>query len=186
VTTPQTTILVTGGRDWTHPDRLAAVLDQTAAAAGGRVRLLVGDCPSGADQHARTWASRRGLPVQVLAARWDEMAAEGKPRRAAGPLRNLALLDRLEQANGQRRVLAFHHDLGRSRGTRHCVQAARRRGYPVTLVGPTTRQLLPAHPHRGQLITDQTPPGEAALAYAAHGIPVLPLRGKLPLTPILA
>jgi hypothetical protein len=185
VITPQTTILVTGGRDWADPDRLAAVLDQTAAAAGGRVRLLVGDCPTGADQHARTWATRRGVPVEVLAARWQEMAAEDRPRRAAGPLRNLALLDRLDQADGQWRVLAFHHDLGRSRGTRHCVRAARRRGYPVTLVGPTTRQLLPAHPHpsRDLAVTDATPPGEAALLYAAHGIPVLPLRGKLPLIP---
>src|SRR5574341_1578331 len=111
------------------------------------------------------------------------MAGEGKPRRAAGPLRNLALLDWLDQAQCQRRVLAFHHDLGRSRGTRQCVTAARRRGYPVTLVGPTTRQLLPAHPHRGMAITDATPPGHAALIYAAHGIPVLPLRGKLPRIP---
>jgi Bifunctional DNA primase/polymerase, N-terminal len=80
-------------------------------------------------------------------------------------------------------VLAFHDDLGRSRGTRHCVTAARRRGYPVTLIGPTTRQLLPADSHRGLAITDTTPPGEAALIYAAHGIPVLPLRGKLPRIP---
>lgn len=183
MSTPQTTVLVTGGRDWSHPDRLAAVLDQTAAAAGGRVRLLVGDCPTGADQHARTWATGRGIPAEVLAARWEQLAAEGKPRRAAGPLRNLALLEALDQADGQRRVLAFHHDLGRSRGTRHCVQAARRRGHPVTLVGATTRQLLPAHPHRALAVSDQTPPGEAALLYAAHGIPVLPLRGKHPLLP---
>jgi Bifunctional DNA primase/polymerase, N-terminal/YspA, cpYpsA-related SLOG family len=175
------TILVTGGRDWPDPGRLAAVLDH--AAAGKQVRLLVGDCPTGADQHARAWAIRRGIPAEVLPARWEHMQADGKPRRAAGLLRNLALLDRLDQAQGQRRVLAFHDDLGRSRGTRHCVTAARRRGYPVTLIGPTTRQLLPAHSHRGVGITDATPPGLAALAYAAHGVPVLPLRGKLPLIP---
>jgi hypothetical protein len=175
------TILVTGGRDWPDPDRLAAVLDH--AAAGERIRLLVGDCPTGADQHARDWAERRGIPAEMLPARWEQMAAEGKPRRAAGPLRNLALLDRLDRAEGQRRVLAFHHDLARSRGTRQCVAAARRRGYPVTLIGPTTRQLLPADSHRGLAITDATPPGQAAQVYAAHGIPVLPLRGKLPRIP---
>jgi hypothetical protein len=179
VTVP--TILVTGGRDWPDSDRLAEVLDH--AAGGEQVRLLVGDCPTGADGHARAWAERRGVPAEVLPARWEQMAAEGKPRRAAGPLRNLALLDRLDQAEGQRRVLAFHGDLGRSRGTRHCVRAARRRGYPVTLVGPTTRQLLPAASYRGLAITAATPPREAALAYAAHGIPVLPLRGKLPRIP---
>jgi Bifunctional DNA primase/polymerase, N-terminal/YspA, cpYpsA-related SLOG family len=179
VTVP--TILVTGGRYWPDPDRLAEVLDH--AAGGEQVRLLVGDCPTGADQHARLWAERRGLSAEVIPARWQQMAAEGKPRRAAGPLRNLALLDRLDQAEGQRRVLAFHHDLGRSRGTRHCVTAARRRGYPVTLIGPTTRQLLPAGSHRDISISDATPPAQAALAYAAHGIPVLPLRGKLPRIP---
>jgi hypothetical protein len=50
------TIVVTGGRDWAHPDRLTRVLDQTAA--GEQVRLLVGDCPTGADQHTRAWAMR--------------------------------------------------------------------------------------------------------------------------------
>jgi hypothetical protein len=181
VTASETTILVTGGRDWSHPDRLAAVLDH--AAGGAQVRLLVGDCPTGADQHARAWAERCGVPAEVLSARCEQMAAEGKPRRAAGPLRNLALLDQLDQVEGQRRVLAFHHDLGRSRGTRQCVAAARRRGHPVTLIGPATRQLLPADHHRGLAITDATPPGQAALIYAAHGIPVLPLRGKLPRIP---
>jgi hypothetical protein len=182
VTAPQATILVTGGRDWSDPDRLAAVLDH-AAGGGEQVRLLVGDCPTGADQHARAWATRRGVPAEVLAARWEQMAAEGKPRRAAGPLRNLALLDRLDQAEGPRQVLAFHHDLDHSRGTRQCVTAARRRGYPVTLIGPTSRQLLPADSRRGLAITDATPPGQAAMVYAAHGIPVLPLRGKLPRIP---
>ncbi len=175
------TILVTGGRDWPDPDRLAAVLDH--AAGGAQIRLLVGDCPTGADRHARAWAERHRVPAEVIPARWQQMKAEGKPRRAAGPLRNLTLLDRLDQAEGQRQVLAFHDDLGRSRGTRHCVTAARHRGYPVTLIGPTIRQLLPADSHRGLAITDATPSGEAALIYAAHGIPVLPLRGKLPRIP---
>jgi Bifunctional DNA primase/polymerase, N-terminal len=63
------------------------------------------------------------------------------------------------------------------------VGTARRRGYPVTLLGPTSRRLLPADSCRDLAITEATPPGEAALIYAAHGIPVLPLRGKLPRIP---
>jgi hypothetical protein len=169
--TAPTTILVTGDRNWSHPDRLAQVLDQTAAEAGGRVRLLVGDCPTGADRHAARWASQHGVPVQVFRARWEQMAAEGRPRRAAGPLRNRAMLDALDRAEGERLVVAFHHDLGRSRGTRQCVAAARHRGYPVTLVDGTGQQTLPAR--RGD-------PGpvelrQAALGYATGGIPVLPL-----------
>ena len=87
-----TTILVTGDRRWMHPDRLAQALDQATAEAGGPVRLLVGDCPTGADRHAVRWARQRGVAFQVFPARWDQMAAEGRPRRAAGPLRNLAML----------------------------------------------------------------------------------------------
>jgi O-acetyl-ADP-ribose deacetylase (regulator of RNase III) len=143
VTAP-TTILVTGDRRWSHPDRLAQVLDQTAAEAGGPVRLLVGDCPTGADRHAARWARHRGVAFEVFRARWDAMAAEGKARRAAGPLRNLAMLDALDQAGGARLVVAFHDDLSRSRGTRHLVRAARARGYSVTLVSTTGRELLPA------------------------------------------
>jgi YspA, cpYpsA-related SLOG family len=82
--TGMTTILVSGDRRWTHPDRLAQVLDQTAAEAGGPVRLLVGDCPTGADRHALWWARQRGVAFQVFWARWKQMAAEGRPRRAPG------------------------------------------------------------------------------------------------------
>jgi O-acetyl-ADP-ribose deacetylase (regulator of RNase III) len=143
VTAP-TTILVSGDRRWTRPDRLARVLDQAGAEAGGPVRLLVGDCPTGADRHAIRWARQRGVAVEVFRARWQQMAAEGRPRRAAGPLRNLAMLDALDQAPGGRLVVAFHDDLSRSRGTRQLVRAARARGYPVTLISTTGRELLPA------------------------------------------
>jgi O-acetyl-ADP-ribose deacetylase (regulator of RNase III) len=142
--TAPTTVLVSGDRRWTHPDRLAQVLDQAVVEAGGSVRLLVGDCPTGADRHALRWARQRGIPVQVFPARWGQMAAEGKPRRAAGPLRNLAMLDALDQAPGGRLIVAFHDDLGRSRGTRQLVRAARTRGYPVTLVSGAGRELLAA------------------------------------------
>jgi O-acetyl-ADP-ribose deacetylase (regulator of RNase III) len=139
-----TTILVTGDRRWIHPDRLAQVLDQAAAEAGGPLRLLVGDCPTGADRHAVRWARQRGVAFQVFPARWNQMAAEGRPRRAAGPLRNLAMLDALDEADGARLVVAFHDNLPGSHGTRQLVRAARGRGYPVTLVSGTGRELLPA------------------------------------------
>jgi O-acetyl-ADP-ribose deacetylase (regulator of RNase III) len=150
--TVPTTILVTGDRRWSHFDRLTETLAQVSREAAGRIRLLVGDCPTGADQQARIWTRQHGVPLAVFRARWAEMAAEGKPRRAAGPLRNLAMLDALDQADGERLVLAFHDDLGRSLGTRHCVRAARARGYPVTLVGGASREVLPAtgaHPASG-------------------------------------
>jgi hypothetical protein len=167
------TVLVTGARDWSADRRVAEVLDQAAEqVAGGEVRLLVGDAP-GADAHARAWAERHGVPVEVVPARWAQMAAAGKPRNAAGPERNRAMLDRLDHAEGERLVVAFHDDLdGRSRGTRYCAAEARRRGYPVALVTSAGRTLLLPQPDQQ---VQARALRNAALGYAAHGIPVLPL-----------
>ncbi len=166
------TILVTGARDWRDARHVTEVLDQAAEQAEGGVRLLVGDAP-GADAHARAWAEARGVPVEVFPARWAQMAAEGKPRRAAGPERNRAMLDRLDQAEGERLVVAVHDDLsGRSKGTRQCATEARRRGYPVALRTSADRELLPPQPdQQGRARELRT----AALGYATRGIPVLPL-----------
>jgi hypothetical protein len=166
------TILVTGARDWRDARRVAEVLDQAAAQAEDGVRLLVGDAP-GADAHARAWAEARGVPAEVFEARWARMAAEGKPRRAAGPERNRTMLDRLDRAEGERLAVAVHDDLdGRSKGTRQCADEARRRGYPVALVTSAGRELLPPRPDRQARGRELR---AAALSYAARGIPVLPL-----------
>jgi hypothetical protein len=170
------TILVTGARDWRDARRVAEVLDQAAEHVGAGVRLLVGDAP-GADAHARAWAEARGVPVEVFPARWAQMPAEGKPRRAAGPQRNRAMLDRLDQAEGERLVVAVHDDLGgRSKGTRQCAGEARRRGYPVALVTSAGREHLPPRPNRQAQGRELR---EAALEYAARGIPVVPLHTPL-------
>jgi hypothetical protein len=170
------TILVAGAREWPDGRRVAEVLDQAAEQAEGGVRLLVGDAP-GADAHAREWAEARGVPIEVFPARWAQMAAEGKPRRAAGPERNRAMLDRLDQAAGERLVVAVHDDLsGRSKGTRQCAAEARRRGYPVALVTSAGRELLPPRPDRQARGRELR---AAALSYAARGIPVLPLHTPL-------
>jgi hypothetical protein len=167
------TVLVTGARDWSADRRVAEVLDQAAEqVAGGEVRLLVGDAP-GADAHARAWAEARGVPVEVFQARWAQMAAEGKPRRAAGPERNRAMLDQLDQAAGERLVVAFHDDLDhRSKGTRQCAAEARRRGYPVALITSAGHELLPPRPDRQARARELR---AAALGYATRGVPVLPL-----------
>jgi Bifunctional DNA primase/polymerase, N-terminal/YspA, cpYpsA-related SLOG family len=167
---PQT-ILVTGGRAWSDFGRLTKALDEATRQARRPVRLLVGDCPTGADQQARIWARRRRVPAEVFRARWDDMATEGKPRKAAGPLRNLELLDALDQAAGERLVYAFHDDLEHSRGTRHCVAAARRRGYDVILVGrePWVEIL------EREGIAKPGSLRAAALDYARRGISVVPL-----------
>jgi hypothetical protein len=136
---PQLTVVITGARDWQHAKMLRFVV--LGLALGylddeGRYgfEILVGDCPTGADAEALGLCRRAGIPHRVFRARWDAMATEGKPRKAAGPLRNREMLDALQRCPGEQLVVAFHDDLQRSKGTRDCVNEAKRRGLPVYLV----------------------------------------------------
>lgn len=110
-------VLVTGSRAWA--DR--AVVEHALGVAFGLWRPMVvvqGGCPTGADRMAWEWAWRAGVPCEVWPADW---AAHG---RAAGPLRNQAMVDA-----GARYVLAF--PLPGSRGTEDCVRRAEAAGIPV-------------------------------------------------------
>jgi hypothetical protein len=166
------TILVAGSRDWSDSQRLTETLDRAATQAGGGVRLLVGDAP-GADAHARVWADRHGVPVEIFEAPWNREAGKGEPDHVAGPEASRAMLDRLDQAAGERLVVAFDDDPPRlSVHTAHCTDEARRRGYPVALVTGVGQVTLPPRPAAGGR---QRTLREAAHGYAARGIPVLPL-----------
>jgi hypothetical protein len=129
------TLVVTGDRNWRHPLMLKLTLSAIAIAFLPNFELLVGDCPTGTDRTALDWARDNGWPHRVFHARWDQMAAEGLPRRAAGPLRNREMLDALQAAPGQHLVVAFHDRLDQSKGTRDCAHEAKRRDLPVYLVG---------------------------------------------------
>src|SRR6266508_3232825 len=71
-----------------------------------------------------------------------------------------------------RRVAEVLDRAGRSKGTRHCVGEARRRGYPVAVHTSAGRELLPPRPDRQARARELR---AAALGYAARGVPVLPL-----------
>ena len=131
---PRLTVAVTGDRNWRHPLMLKLILGGLAVAFLPDFELLIGDCPAGADAQALDLARGAGWAHRVFHARWDEMEAEGKPRNAAGPLRNREMLDALQAADGQRLVVAFHDHLDHSKGTKDCADEAKRRGLPVYLV----------------------------------------------------
>lgn len=109
-------ILITGSRDWTDRRRIIARLmelpDDTTIIEGGAI---------GADLVAAHVA--RALNFHVITAKADW----SKYGRAAGPLRNRAMLDMKPDL-----VIAFCKN--QSRGTMDCVKAAIERGIPVELV----------------------------------------------------
>lgn len=111
-------VLVCGARDWANWDRVKWRLARLPAGT----EIIEGGAP-GADLMAARFAAENGLPLTQIDARWDLYG------RAAGPIRNRAMLDLLPGL-----VIAFHNDLKKSRGTRDTVTEARRRKIPVEVI----------------------------------------------------
>jgi hypothetical protein len=108
-------VLICGDRrwtDWVTIWRFIEGLSQSTV-------ILEGGC-SGADRIANRLAMALARPVITDEAEW------GKYGFAAGPIRNRKMLDR-----GPSLVVAFHNNINKSRGTKNCIEEARRRGIPV-------------------------------------------------------
>ncbi len=87
-------ILVTGSRNWEDTtenrmmfnDAMAAIISDPPISKD-RVRIVVGDCPTGLDKIARDWCVQWGFPYDMHIARWDLYD------KAAGPIRNQEMVD---------------------------------------------------------------------------------------------
>lgn len=115
-------IIVTGSRDWKDPQLIGRELDFYP----GPDRTLLHGGARGADAIAALLAYARGWKVIEFKADWD---SDGK---AAGPIRNKAMLARLlhlQALSYQVCVEAF--PLGKSIGTRHMMSIARKAGIRV-------------------------------------------------------
>ena len=117
-------VLVTGDRNWT--DRAAIKLWLEVLREIGYTHLIEGEA-RGADTMAREEGEKLGFKIvnrdentRGFPAEWD------KYHRGAGPIRNREMLDQKPDL-----VLAFHHDLTKSKGTADCVREARKRGIEV-------------------------------------------------------
>jgi len=115
-------ILVTGDRNWDDDDSIARRLNR---AARFRRTVIIEGGAKGADAAAAAWAKAKGAGHEQYKADW------AKHGRAAGPIRNRTML---EQGRPDR-VLAFHPDLGSSKGTKDMVSAAHRAGVKTKVYG---------------------------------------------------
>lgn len=79
----------------------------------------------GADKMARNWAIAHHISYVPYPAQWQKYG------RAAGPVRNKQMLDEGKPDL----VLAFHHDIDKSKGTKDMVAIARKAGIPVEVIG---------------------------------------------------
>ena len=109
-------ILVCGGRDFNLSHIVKGVLDEIHNHTP-ITSVVHGGC-SGADKLASDWAKMRGITVYPHLANWSEHG------RAAGPIRNKAMLDSHPDIKW---VIAFPG----GKGTESMVSLARRRGIDI-------------------------------------------------------
>lgn len=82
-------ILVTGGREYDDHHHVFAILDHTKEKLNGNFIIIQGGA-SGVDNYALDWATMHGIPVITEKADWE------KHGKAAGPIRNQAMIDKHE------------------------------------------------------------------------------------------
>jgi hypothetical protein len=114
-------LLVTGSRDWSDLAMLRSALDEVldeVDRAGKRLVVVHGDCPDGADNQARRWATEQraaGRPVDhdPHPANWNTYGL------VAGFVRNISMVKA-----GADRCLAFFAPGAGNKGTTDCVKQA--------------------------------------------------------------
>ena len=132
-------IIVTGDRHATE-DRWFWVVEKKIVDAMDDVgyTVLIHGCAPGIDGMAGQIGEGLCDAVIPMPAPWETMERQGHNRNAAGPHRNVQMvnvLKALREVGYEVRVLAFHDDLAGSKGTRHCVNYARSALIPVTVYG---------------------------------------------------
>lgn len=109
-------VLITGGRGFTDREMLYGVLDLLHAQHG--FTLLIHGDADGADRMGGEWATERGVEPKACPANWKRY------RRAAGPIRNRAMLKEDPEM-----LVAFPG----GNGTRDMVQVVKDAGLPTIL-----------------------------------------------------
>ncbi len=114
-------ILVCGDRVWADEKKMQEVFDDLEYDHKD-ITIIEGEA-RGADLMARKLGEKMGWDIEAYPANWI------KYKKAAGPIRNTKMLKLNIDL-----VIAFHSDIENSKGTKHCITEAKRRGIPVTLI----------------------------------------------------
>ena len=112
-------LLVCGDRNWVDRGSISKLIDGLHQSVG--IAVLIEGEARGADTMARQAAEKLGIEVLEFPANW---AKHGK---AAGPIRNRQMI----KEGKPDVVIAFHHNLNESRGTKDMVMRARKAKIPV-------------------------------------------------------
>lgn len=114
-------VLVTGSRDWDDPYPVHRALYSEFFGTDEQLIVMHGDCPRGADKHAKDWCASMahvGVREDAHPAKWE---IHGK---ASGFIRNQQMVD-----EGAGICLAFIRN--NSRGATDCARRAEKAGIPT-------------------------------------------------------
>lgn len=103
------------------PEVLKILLHQKWADHSDLV-VVHGDCPSGADRHAREFCEELNVPEERYPAEWDKYG------KSAGYRRNAVMVNTIPNE-------ALFFIRGESKGTKGCLELARRAGIPYVIYG---------------------------------------------------
>ena len=115
---PSFKVIVCGSRKWLSVDVIVKRLVKLPL----NTTIIQGEC-SGADILGKNVARDIGFDVVGFYANWNKYG------KAAGPIRNIRMLNTKPEL-----VLAFHDDISKSKGTKHIVGEARKRGIEVEVI----------------------------------------------------
>ena len=111
-------VIVCGDRNW----KQYKIIHKRLSKLPSNAIIVEGGC-SGVDEQARSIALDLGLEVVEFPAAWEKYG------KAAGPIRNLKMLNTKPCL-----IIAFHNDIEHSKGTKHIVTEAKRRGIKVEII----------------------------------------------------
>lgn len=111
-------VIIAGGRDFANYELLCRKCDQFFQ--NKKPTAIISGMARGADALGARYACEHRIPVLEFPADWEGLG------RRAGIVRNLQMLDTADA------VVAFWD--GVSRGTRHTIQEAKKRGLPLRVV----------------------------------------------------
>ncbi|MFD5267262.1 SLOG family protein [Streptomyces sp. NPDC058335] len=132
-------VLVTGSRDWPHPEQVHRELSAARQTATGPLVVVHGACPTGADRAAADWTAHMRRVGQLSVTAEAHPADWQRHGKAAGPRRNTAMV-----RAGADLCLAFIHNA--SPGATHAARTAEAAGIPTLRYTTTATAPHPGDP----------------------------------------
>jgi hypothetical protein len=118
-------IIIAGSRTFKDYEYLKAKLSDFIKEHPNKKFTIVSGMACGADQLGERFARENHIPIKRFYANWNTLG------KKAGYIRNLQMLDYIDQCNCEGCVIAFWD--GNSKGTRHIIKSAKKMNIPIII-----------------------------------------------------